>query len=58
VVSFQHIDGYTVRQLSMLRWQLTRGAGMWAIVVSVLFLVAFAGKVSETYSRGWILSWE
>jgi Undecaprenyl-phosphate glucose phosphotransferase len=57
VAAFQRIGGYTVRQLSMLRWQLTRGVAMWAIVVSVLLLVAFVGKVSETYSRGWMLSW-
>jgi hypothetical protein len=57
VAGFQYIRGYTLRQLSMLHWQLTRATLMWAIVVSVLLLVAFTGKVSETYSRGWTLSW-
>jgi Undecaprenyl-phosphate glucose phosphotransferase len=57
VAGIQYIGGYTVRQLPMLRWQLTRGAGMWAIVVAVLLFAAFVGKVSETYSRGWTLSW-
>ena len=57
MVGFQHIEGYSVRQLRMLRWQLTRAAAVWAIVVSLLLLVAFVGKLSATYSRGWTLSW-
>jgi Undecaprenyl-phosphate glucose phosphotransferase len=57
VTGFQHIGGYTLKQLSMLRWQLTRAASMWAIIVSGLLLAAFVGKVSETYSRGWTLIW-
>jgi Undecaprenyl-phosphate glucose phosphotransferase len=57
VTGFQHIGGYTLKQLSMLRWQLTRAGSIWAVIVSILLLAAFAGKVSETYSRGWTLSW-
>src|SRR5438132_5593925 len=57
VAGFHYIEGYALRQLSMLRWQLTRVAATWAVSVSVLLLVAFVGKVSETYSRGWMLGW-
>ena len=57
IAGFQHVEGYSVRQLRMLRWQLTRAAAVWAIVVSVLLLAAFVGKISATYSRGWTLSW-
>jgi Undecaprenyl-phosphate glucose phosphotransferase len=54
---FQRIGGYTLRQLSMLQWQLTRAVTMWAVTISVLLLVAFVGKVSDIYSRGWAFSW-
>jgi Undecaprenyl-phosphate glucose phosphotransferase len=57
VAGFVWIDGYALRQLLMLRWQLTRAAAMWAIIISALLLVAFVGQVSATYSRGWALSW-
>jgi Undecaprenyl-phosphate glucose phosphotransferase len=57
VAGFQRIEGYSVRQLRMLRWQLTRVAAVWAIAISALLFVAFVSKVSATYSRGWTLSW-
>jgi hypothetical protein len=41
------IGGYTVRQLSVLRWQLTRGAGDVGVVMPILLLAAFVGKVSR-----------
>ena len=55
VAAFQHIDGYTVRRLRMLRWQVTRAVAVWAATIAVLLSLAFIGKVSETYSRGWML---
>jgi Undecaprenyl-phosphate glucose phosphotransferase len=30
---------------------------IWAVTLSVLLLVAFLGKLSESYSRGWALAW-
>jgi Undecaprenyl-phosphate glucose phosphotransferase len=57
VAGFQRIGGYNLKQLSMLRWQLTRAAAMWAVTISVLLLVAFVGKVTDIYSRIWALSW-
>jgi FlaA1/EpsC-like NDP-sugar epimerase len=30
---------------------------MWAITIGVLLCVAFIGKLSEAYSRGWMLIW-
>jgi Undecaprenyl-phosphate glucose phosphotransferase len=57
IAGFQYIDGYTFRQLRMLRWQLTRTAAVWAITIGVLVCAAFIGKVSEFYSRGWTLIW-
>lgn len=57
VAGFQYINGYTLRQFSALRWQLTRVTGIWLITVFVLLLAAFVGKMSETYSRGWTLGW-
>jgi Undecaprenyl-phosphate glucose phosphotransferase len=57
VAGFQYIEGYTLRRLSMLRWQLTRSGTTWAITTAALLLIAFVGKVSETYSRGWAIVW-
>jgi Undecaprenyl-phosphate glucose phosphotransferase len=57
VTGFQYIEGYTLKQLSMLRWQVTRASATWAITVAVLLLMAFVTKISETYSRGWALAW-
>jgi Undecaprenyl-phosphate glucose phosphotransferase len=57
VAGMRHIGGYTLKQLSVLRWQLAQATTMWTITVSVLLVVAFVVKVSETYSRGWVLGW-
>jgi Undecaprenyl-phosphate glucose phosphotransferase len=57
VAGFQYIEGYTLGQLSMLRWQLTRGGATWAVTVAALLLIAFVSKVSQTYSRGWAIAW-
>ncbi len=57
VAGFHRVDGYKLAQLSALRWQLTRATAMWAITISFLLMVAFVGKVSETYSRVWAVGW-
>jgi Undecaprenyl-phosphate glucose phosphotransferase len=54
---FERLGGYRLKQLARLHWQLTRTAASWAVTVSVLLLVAFLSKTSETYSRGWALAW-
>jgi Undecaprenyl-phosphate glucose phosphotransferase len=56
-VGFRRAGGYTFRRLTDLRWQATRIAAVWGATVAVLLLVAFVGKESESYSRGWALSW-
>ena len=57
VWGFERLGGYQLKQLSKLRWQLTRAMMMWGVTVSVLLLVAFLGKISQSYSRGWALAW-
>jgi polysaccharide biosynthesis protein PslA len=54
---FERLGGYRLKQLARLHWQLTRTSASWAVTVSVLLLVAFLSKTSETYSRGWALAW-
>ena len=56
-VGFRRIGGYSFRQLTDLRWQATRIATVWGGTVAVLLLIAFIGKESQTYSRGWVLGW-
>jgi Undecaprenyl-phosphate glucose phosphotransferase len=57
VYSFERLGGYRLRQLSKLAWQVTRILTTWAILISVLLFVAFVAKISESYSRGWMLAW-
>ena len=56
-IGFRRIGGYSFRRLPNLRWQASRIAIVWGTTVAVLLLVAFVGKESESYSRGWALSW-
>jgi Undecaprenyl-phosphate glucose phosphotransferase len=53
----RRVGGYTFRRMTDLRWQATRIAIVWGVTVAVLLLVAFVGKESESFSRGWALSW-
>jgi Undecaprenyl-phosphate glucose phosphotransferase len=57
VGGFERLGGYQLRQLSKLKWQLTRILMTWSMLVSVLLLAAFIGKTSGNYSRGWTLAW-
>jgi Undecaprenyl-phosphate glucose phosphotransferase len=57
VGGFERLGGYRLRQLSRLEWQLTRILMTWGVIISILLLVAFIGKISENYSRGWMLAW-
>jgi Undecaprenyl-phosphate glucose phosphotransferase len=54
---FERIGGYRLSQLSRLDWQLARILIIWGATVSVVLLIAFLSKTSETYSRGWALAW-
>jgi Undecaprenyl-phosphate glucose phosphotransferase len=57
VGGFERLGGYRLKQLSRLQWQLTRAILTWSVTVSILFLVAFLGKVMQSYSRGCVLAW-
>jgi Undecaprenyl-phosphate glucose phosphotransferase len=56
VSGYERIGGYRLKQLSELKWQLTRIPMIWGILVAVLLLLAFITKTSETFSRGWVLA--
>ena len=55
--TFERLGGYRSKHLSSLRRQLTQILATWACVVALLLLAAFLSKTSETFSRGWVLSW-
>jgi Undecaprenyl-phosphate glucose phosphotransferase len=57
VGGFERLGGYQLKQLSKLHWQLTRVTATWVATVSILLSMAFLGKLSEIYSRGWALGW-
>jgi len=57
VSGFGRVGGYRLMQLLNLRWQLTRALAMWSMTLSLLLLVAFLEKQSETYAHGWALAW-
>jgi Undecaprenyl-phosphate glucose phosphotransferase len=53
----ERLDGYSLKHLSRLDWQMTRIAMAWVLAVAVLLFLAFVSKTSETYSRGWVIAW-
>jgi Undecaprenyl-phosphate glucose phosphotransferase len=57
VGGFERLGGYRLKRLSKLHWQLTRTLITWGVIISTLLLLAFLGKLSENYSRGWTLTW-
>ena len=54
---FSRLGGYRLAQLPKLRWQVTRTLLTWGATVSVLLLVAFLSKTSDSYSRAWAVTW-
>ena len=56
VIGFERFGGYRLKQLTLLRWQLTHVITVWGVTVALLLMVAFVGKMSESYSRGWALA--
>lgn len=57
IIGFERLGGYRLKRLSLLHWQLCYVLTVWAVTVSLFLLVAFVGKMSESYSRGWALAW-
>jgi Undecaprenyl-phosphate glucose phosphotransferase len=57
VGGFERLGGYQLKQLARPRWQLTRVVMTWSITVSLLLLLGFLAKISESYARGWALAW-
>ena len=57
VGGFRRVGGYEFKRMSMLRWQVTRVGAVWGAATLVLLMLAFIGKVSDTYSRGWAVEW-
>jgi Undecaprenyl-phosphate glucose phosphotransferase len=57
VGGFERLGGYRLTQLLKLDWQLTRALAIWSMTLSLLLVVAFLAKTSESYSRGWALAW-
>jgi len=57
VGGFERLGGYRLKQLLRSDWQLTRSLTMWSMTLALLLLMAFLGKTSESYSRGWALAW-
>jgi Undecaprenyl-phosphate glucose phosphotransferase len=55
VIGLGRLRGYKLKQLMRLHAQLTQILLVWSGTVSVLLLVAFIEKTSESYSRGWAL---
>jgi len=57
LIIYQRMGGYNFDRLARLSWQLPRLALAWFGCFSILLILAFVAKVSETYSRGWTISW-
>jgi Undecaprenyl-phosphate glucose phosphotransferase len=56
-IVFRRLGGYRFENLSQLSWQLPRVALAWFGSFSILLALAFVAKISESYSRGWAISW-
>ena len=53
-----HVNGvYVFKRLSAFGWQVPRVAAIWLGTTAGLLMLAFIGKVSEQYSRGWAVTW-
>ena len=55
VIWLERLGGYRLKQSTQLRWQLAHLYIVWGSTVSILLLIAFVVKISEIYSRGWVL---
>jgi Undecaprenyl-phosphate glucose phosphotransferase len=57
IAIFERQGGYRANRLTALVWQSTRVVASWTMTVGIVLLVAFVGKISQDYSRGWMLAW-
>jgi FlaA1/EpsC-like NDP-sugar epimerase len=57
VNGFERFGGYRLKQLLNLSWQVRRILLTWGVLVSALLLIAFLAKISDSFSRGWVLGW-
>jgi Undecaprenyl-phosphate glucose phosphotransferase len=55
VIWLERLGGYRLKRSTQLRWQLIHLYIVWGSTVSTLLLLAFVVKISEIYSRGWVL---
>jgi Undecaprenyl-phosphate glucose phosphotransferase len=55
IVWLERLGGYRSKRLVQLSWQLTQLLMVWGSTISILLLIAFVVKISEIYSRGWVL---
>lgn len=53
----QRFGGYRFDRLSSIRWQASRVTIAWFGTIAFMVVIAFVAKISETYSRGWAISW-
>jgi Undecaprenyl-phosphate glucose phosphotransferase len=56
-IVYQWNGGYRFERLTFLSWQLPRILLAWFGTFSFLLILAFAAKISNTYSRGWASGW-
>jgi Undecaprenyl-phosphate glucose phosphotransferase len=56
-IVYRRMDGYRFDHLSQLSWQLPRVALAWFGSFSILLVLAFVAKITESYSRGWAIGW-
>jgi Undecaprenyl-phosphate glucose phosphotransferase len=54
---FERFGGYRSRRLQAFSWQVSHLALAWAMAVSFLLIIAFAGRITGDYSRGWTFAW-
>jgi hypothetical protein len=57
VNGFERFGGYRLKQLLNLSWQVRRVLLTWGVLISALLLIAFVAKISDSFSRGWVLGW-
>ncbi len=53
----ERFEGYRLLRLQEVSWQILHIVLAWTIVVSLFLIVAFAGKLTGDYSRGWAFAW-
>lgn len=53
-----HVTGaYGVRRLREIGWQVRDATFVWSMLTAGGLIAAFVTKTSQSYSRGWVISW-